>query len=150
LRKLRFTAKFSKENSEKLRLATLFISFPKTQKGAFLGGARGTAGGERTRRIKKSASFGARNAGREGLKMGNGKKQGRTKRKRAASARGTGAPVKSRTGRRRKSVCNGGKRSVGKTGRRKRRFSPRAEREKTDGRFLLGNTVYSLDFFLCF
>jgi hypothetical protein len=84
LRKLRFTAKFSKENSEKLRLAALFISFPKTQKGAFLGGERGDGDaakegrrrGEKTRRIKNRGSFGARNTGGEGLKTGSGKSRG--------------------------------------------------------------------------
>ena len=77
MRKLRFTAKFSKENSEKLRLAALFIFFPKTQKGAFLGGERGDGGAaKKTRRIKNRGSFGARNTGGEGLKTGSGKSRG--------------------------------------------------------------------------
>lgn len=132
--KLRFTAKFSKENSEKLRLAALFISFPKTQKGAFLGGERGDGDaakegrrrGEKTRRIKNRGTFGARNTRRGRLETGKAKKAGEyTAKKNASTSRGTGAPIRSRTGTAKKKRAQRKKTVREENRTEEERFSPR-------------------------
>lgn len=87
-----------KRTAKKLRLAALFMSFPKTQKGAFLCGERGTAARRKDEENRKERLVRSAKHRQGRLENGKRKKQGRTKRKRAAPMRRTGTPVRSRTG----------------------------------------------------